>query len=248
MVELSRYPEVVETAATNLEPHLIATVPARTRGRVSHVLQHASVSGRRRGPARCAPRAGASDAAGAGEWTGPAGHFRSGEHVMAARKGRQATRGGNGKSWPAWVWIAIGLLLGIGLMLRRARQGLGAAPAQEEPAATEPRRDRAASEANPPSPTRESRRKRRRRATISTRCSKRNGSRDSGCRAFRESEGRTAGENRAERDHADTGAGHDAELRRVVTSCRRARIRMRKARTRSRPSSRCSASSRRFSR
>jgi len=35
---------------------------------------------------------------------------------MAARRGRQATRGGS-RSWPAWVWIAIGLLLGIGLML-----------------------------------------------------------------------------------------------------------------------------------
>ena len=35
---------------------------------------------------------------------------------MAARKGRQATRG-SGKSWPAWIWIGIGLLLGIGLML-----------------------------------------------------------------------------------------------------------------------------------
>jgi cell division protein FtsN len=36
---------------------------------------------------------------------------------MAARKGRQATRGGGSKSWPAWVWVGIGLLLGIGLML-----------------------------------------------------------------------------------------------------------------------------------
>jgi cell division protein FtsN len=35
---------------------------------------------------------------------------------MAARKGRQATRGGS-KSWPAWVWVGIGLLLGVGLML-----------------------------------------------------------------------------------------------------------------------------------
>jgi cell division protein FtsN len=35
---------------------------------------------------------------------------------MAAKKGRQATRGGS-KSWPAWVWVAIGLLLGVGLML-----------------------------------------------------------------------------------------------------------------------------------
>jgi len=35
---------------------------------------------------------------------------------MAARKGRQATRGG-GKSWPAWIWVGIGLLLGVGLML-----------------------------------------------------------------------------------------------------------------------------------
>jgi cell division protein FtsN len=36
---------------------------------------------------------------------------------MAARKGRQATRGGNGKSWPAWIWVGIGLMLGVGLML-----------------------------------------------------------------------------------------------------------------------------------
>jgi cell division protein FtsN len=35
---------------------------------------------------------------------------------MAARKGRQATRGGS-KSWPAWIWVGIGLLLGVGLML-----------------------------------------------------------------------------------------------------------------------------------
>ena len=35
---------------------------------------------------------------------------------MAARKGRQATRGGS-KSWPAGVWVGIGLLLGVGLML-----------------------------------------------------------------------------------------------------------------------------------
>jgi cell division protein FtsN len=36
---------------------------------------------------------------------------------MAARKGRQATRGGNGTSKPAWLWVLVGLLLGIGLML-----------------------------------------------------------------------------------------------------------------------------------
>ncbi|HJT96870.1 MAG TPA: SPOR domain-containing protein [Rhodanobacteraceae bacterium] len=35
---------------------------------------------------------------------------------MAARKGRQATRGGS-KSWPAWIWVGIGLVLGVGLML-----------------------------------------------------------------------------------------------------------------------------------
>jgi cell division protein FtsN len=35
---------------------------------------------------------------------------------MAARKGRQATRGGS-KSWPAWAWVVIGLALGVGLML-----------------------------------------------------------------------------------------------------------------------------------
>jgi cell division protein FtsN len=36
---------------------------------------------------------------------------------MAAKKGRQATRGGGSKAWPAWVWVGIGLLLGVGLML-----------------------------------------------------------------------------------------------------------------------------------
>jgi len=36
---------------------------------------------------------------------------------MAAKKGRQATRGGNGTSKPAWLWVLVGLLLGIGLML-----------------------------------------------------------------------------------------------------------------------------------
>ena len=36
---------------------------------------------------------------------------------MAAKKGRQATRGGNGAQKPAWLWVLIGLLLGIGLML-----------------------------------------------------------------------------------------------------------------------------------
>jgi cell division protein FtsN len=34
---------------------------------------------------------------------------------MAAKKGRQATRGSN-KSWPAWIWVCIGLVLGVGLM------------------------------------------------------------------------------------------------------------------------------------
>ena len=37
---------------------------------------------------------------------------------MAAKKGgRQATRGGNGTQKPAWLWVLVGLLLGIGLML-----------------------------------------------------------------------------------------------------------------------------------
>ena len=36
---------------------------------------------------------------------------------MAAKRGRQATRGGGSKSWPAWIWVGIGLILGIGLML-----------------------------------------------------------------------------------------------------------------------------------
>lgn len=37
---------------------------------------------------------------------------------MAAKKsGRQATRGGNGAQKPAWLWLLIGLLLGVGLMM-----------------------------------------------------------------------------------------------------------------------------------
>ena len=37
---------------------------------------------------------------------------------MAAKKnGRQATRGGNGNAKPAWLWVLVGMLLGIGLML-----------------------------------------------------------------------------------------------------------------------------------
>lgn len=37
---------------------------------------------------------------------------------MAAKKnGRQATRGGNGAQKPAWLWVLVGVLLGIGLML-----------------------------------------------------------------------------------------------------------------------------------
>lgn len=36
---------------------------------------------------------------------------------MAAKKGRQATRGANGAQKPAWLWVLVGLLLGIGLML-----------------------------------------------------------------------------------------------------------------------------------
>jgi cell division protein FtsN len=36
---------------------------------------------------------------------------------MAVKKGRQATRGGNGGGKPAWLWILVGMLAGIGLML-----------------------------------------------------------------------------------------------------------------------------------
>ncbi len=32
---------------------------------------------------------------------------------MAARSRKQATRGGSRKSWPAWIWLAIGVLLGL---------------------------------------------------------------------------------------------------------------------------------------
>jgi cell division protein FtsN len=35
---------------------------------------------------------------------------------MAAKKGRQATRGSNEAQKPAWLWVLIGMLLGIGLM------------------------------------------------------------------------------------------------------------------------------------
>ncbi len=33
------------------------------------------------------------------------------------KSGRQATRGGNGAQKPAWLWVLVGLLLGIGLMV-----------------------------------------------------------------------------------------------------------------------------------
>ena len=36
---------------------------------------------------------------------------------MAARKSRQATRGKNANQLPAWVWMAVGMVLGVGLML-----------------------------------------------------------------------------------------------------------------------------------
>lgn len=37
---------------------------------------------------------------------------------MAAKKGgRQATRGGNGNQTPAWVWVLVGVVLGVGMML-----------------------------------------------------------------------------------------------------------------------------------
>ncbi len=32
---------------------------------------------------------------------------------MAARSRKQATRGGSRQSWPAWIWLAIGVLLGL---------------------------------------------------------------------------------------------------------------------------------------
>lgn len=37
--------------------------------------------------------------------------------MAAKRNGRQATRGGNGAQKPAWLWVLVGMLLGIGLML-----------------------------------------------------------------------------------------------------------------------------------
>src|SRR5215467_529461 len=67
---------------------------------------------------------------------------------MAARKGRQATRGGGSKAWPAWVWVGIGLLLGAGLMvvvhlkdwapLLRSRNLPQPNPAATAPQASEP--------------------------------------------------------------------------------------------------------------
>jgi cell division protein FtsN len=35
---------------------------------------------------------------------------------MAAKKGRQATRGSNDAQKPAWLWVLVGMLLGIALM------------------------------------------------------------------------------------------------------------------------------------
>lgn len=36
---------------------------------------------------------------------------------MAARKSRQATRGKHSSPLPAWVWVAVGMVLGVGMML-----------------------------------------------------------------------------------------------------------------------------------
>ena len=63
---------------------------------------------------------------------------------MAAKKGRQATRGGNGNQTPAWVWVLVGMLLGVGLMLLVVVKGwapqLGKKNLpQPNPAATAPR-------------------------------------------------------------------------------------------------------------
>ena len=63
---------------------------------------------------------------------------------MAAKKGRQATRGGNGNRTPAWVWVLVGMLLGVGLMLLVVVKGwapqLGKKNLpQPNPAATAPR-------------------------------------------------------------------------------------------------------------
>jgi cell division protein FtsN len=63
---------------------------------------------------------------------------------MAARQGKQAYRGGEQRSWPAWVWLGIGVLLGLTLsalvlikdwapMLRRKNQP------QPNPEATAPK-------------------------------------------------------------------------------------------------------------
>ena len=32
---------------------------------------------------------------------------------MAAKKGRQEYRGGERRSWPAWVWLALGTAFGV---------------------------------------------------------------------------------------------------------------------------------------
>ncbi|MEO7431826.1 MAG: SPOR domain-containing protein [Dokdonella sp.] len=76
---------------------------------------------------------------------------------MAAKKsGRQATRGGNGTQKPAWVWVLLGLVLGVGLMLLvlakdwmpllRRKDG-----PQPNPQATAPREtEKPVAEAKPP--------------------------------------------------------------------------------------------------
>ncbi len=37
--------------------------------------------------------------------------------MATRRKGKQATRGSSRSAWPVWVWVGLGMLLGIGLML-----------------------------------------------------------------------------------------------------------------------------------
>ena len=95
MRELSRYPEVSKAAARTLEPHLVAQY-LRELANAFHGWYHASPVLVEDADLRDARLALALATAGAGERPRPAGRGRTGEHVMAARRGKsQARRNGS---------------------------------------------------------------------------------------------------------------------------------------------------------
>ena len=81
LASMSRYREVVESAALQRAPHAHGALPARARDRFPRVLQRAPVPGRRRRTARRARHADPGRAAGRAQWPRTARRVRAGGDV-----------------------------------------------------------------------------------------------------------------------------------------------------------------------